>query len=59
MVNIIGENSVLIPENQFSMTLSVSRAGAQGAWWYMVHKETANQFDLLQIVTYPGASVIM
>ena len=29
------------------MTLSVSRAGAQGAWWYMVHKETANQFDLL------------
>ena len=34
-------------------------AGAQGAWWYMVHKETANQFDLLQIVTYPGASVIM
>ena len=41
------------------MTLSGSRTGAQGARWYMVHKETANQFDLLQIVTYPGASVIM
>ena len=58
-LSIIGENSVLIPENQWSVTLSVSRSGAQGAWWYMVHKGTANQFDLLQIVTYPGASVIM
>ena len=55
-VSIIGENSVLIPENQWSMTQLVHK---QGALCYMVHKETANQFDLLQIVTYPGASVIM
>ena len=57
--SIIGEHSVLISENRWSMTLSGSRAGAQGAWWHMVHKETANQFDLLPIVTHPGASVIM